>query len=338
MASDRSQRRLQWLLTLVGVGLLALVASNAIGTAPTAATAEPSSVPVERVPMAFAAIPARGPEPDLAARLDPLAPPRDELPLPGGEPVPGAAELESFECLVEPYYLVDVGSPVTGAIESIAVERGDSIEAGQVLVLLESGVERAAVAVARGRADMSSLIRSHEARVALGEQRKRRADRLFAGDALSQDRSEEAETEAILARLELEQAREKMKLASLEVDHATALLERRSIRSPVSGIVVERRLDPGEVVDDETILRVAQIDPLRVQVVLPGALFGSFQVGQRAAVQPELPGAPARDARVVVVDRLIDAASGTFGIQLELPNPDESIPGGVHCQVRFFRE
>jgi RND family efflux transporter MFP subunit len=245
---------------------------------------------------------------------------------------------ESFDCLVEPYYLVDIGSPVTGVIESLEVERGDSIEVGQVLVRLESAVERAAVEVARGRTDMDALIQSHEARVTLGEQRKRRADRLFAGDALSRDRSEEAETEATVARLELEQAREKKRLASLELQHAIALLERREIRSPVSGVVVGREMAPGEVVDDETILTVAQLDPLRVQVVLPGALFGTFRVGQLAEVQPELPGAPPQEARVVLVDRIIDAASGTFGLQLELPNETESIPGGVHCQVRFRKE
>ena len=34
----------------------------------------------------------------------------------------------------------------------------------------------------------------------------------------------------------------------------------------------------------------------------------------------------------------IDAASGTFGVRLELPNPEQAIPGGLHCQVRFLAE
>jgi RND family efflux transporter MFP subunit len=320
-------------MILVGVGAIGAVATNAVGTsrsepvaAPPAAVVRRGTEPVDadRAPDASASLR------DVMATLDPDSRSADTA--------HASPRGETFDCLVEPYYVVDIGSPVTGVIESIAVERGDSIEAGQVLVQLESNVERVAVEVARGRADMNALIQSHQARVALGEQRKTRADRLLAGDALSQDRSEEAETEAIIARLELEQAREKMKLASLELEHASALLARRSIRSPVSGVVVERMMAPGEVVDDETVLRVAQIDPLRVQIVLPGALFGSFRVGEHARIELELPGAEPRDARVVLVDRLIDAASGTFGIQLELPNPDESIPGGVHCQARFDRE
>jgi len=42
-----------------------------------------------------------------------------------------------------------------------------------------------------------------------------------------------------------------------------------------------------------------------------------------------------RQARVVIVDHVVDAASATFGIRLELPNPDNRIPAGIRCRVRF---
>jgi hypothetical protein len=51
-----------------------------------------------------------------------------------------------------------------------------------------------------------------------------------------------------------------------------------------------------------------------------------------------VPGGTAQRARVVVVDRLIDAASNTFGVRLELPNEDYAIPGGLRCDVRFMPE
>ena len=97
-------------------------------------------------------------------------------------------------------------------------------------------------------------------------------------------------------------------------------------------------MSPGEVVDEDTILRIAQIDPLRVEVVLPAARFGTVQKGMKAAVVPEMPGDQIHVAAVSLVDLVIDAASGTFGARLELPNPDHSIPGGLHCQVRFINE
>jgi len=51
---------------------------------------------------------------------------------------------------------------------------------------------------------------------------------------------------------------------------------------------------------------------------------------------PEAPVGGAHEARVVIVDRLLDAASGTFGVRLELPNPDYGLYGGLHCRVRFL--
>jgi len=41
---------------------------------------------------------------------------------------------------------------------------------------------------------------------------------------------------------------------------------------------------------------------------------------------------------VTVVDRVIDAASGTFGVRLDLPNPDLSIPGGLPCEIQLVEE
>jgi hypothetical protein len=54
-----------------------------------------------------------------------------------------------------------------------------------------------------------------------------------------------------------------------------------------------------------------------------------------ADVTPEPPFTRTYRAKVKVVDRVIDAASGMFGIRLELPNPDYSLPAGLKCKVRL---
>ncbi len=248
---------------------------------------------------------------------------------------PGSAAPPALDCIIDPYQSIDVGSAVTGLIEAVHVERSDLVEAGQVLVQLDAGVERAAVELARARAGMDGEIKAREADLELGKRKRARADNLFQQKALSLDLREEIETGATLARLELQRARENQRLAALQLAQAQEALKRRSIRSPVSGVVVERLMSPGERVDEETILRIAQIDPLRVEVILPAAMFGSIRPNTRAAVEPEF-GDQVHVASVTIVDRIIDSASGTFGVQLELPNPDHTIPAGLHCQVRFL--
>ncbi len=72
-----------------------------------------------------------------------------------------------------------------------------------------------------------------------------------------------------------------------------------------------------------------------VEVVLPVSEFGKVAVGAQATVFPESPVNGEYQAKVVVVDPVIDAASGTFGIRLELPNPKNTLPAGLNCRVKF---
>jgi hypothetical protein len=56
----------------------------------------------------------------------------------------------------------------------------------------------------------------------------------------------------------------------------------------------------------------------------------------KAEVIPEEPIGGKHKARVVIVDRVLDAASGTFGIRLQLPNRKYKLPAGLRCQVIFL--
>jgi RND family efflux transporter MFP subunit len=354
--APRLVRAGRWILALVSVAsFVVFLQPDLIGLRSVEEAAEPApSAPRDRawseedtlrVDESPAEAESASPEDTLVA--EPLFV-EEELPLPESEvEEPETAVLveaganesgETLDCVIEPYEVVEIGSPVTGVIEKVLVERSDLVEAGQVVAELESGVEKAAVEVARARAEMQGEIRAREASMALGESRKQRAKKLFDNSSLSLDLREQVDTEAKLARLELMQAKESRMLASLELKQALRALKRRSISSPISGVVVDRLMAPGEVVDEETIMRIAQIDPLRVEAILPSAMFGTVKPGMKAAVEPEFPGGQVYVATVKIVDRLIDAASGTFGVRLELPNADQSIPGGLHCQVRFLDE
>ena len=65
-------------------------------------------------------------------------------------------------------------------------------------------------------------------------------------------------------------------------------------------------------------------------MVLPATLFGAIRKSDRAEVVPET-STRYFPAQVSIVDRVIDAASGTFGVRLELRNPEEAIPAGARC-------
>ena len=110
---------------------------------------------------------------------------------------------------------------------------------------------------------------------------------------------------------------------------------RRAPRSPLSGVVVERYLTDGERIEEKPVVKVATIDPLRVEVIVPAAYFAKIKTGMTAMVKPEVSEAEPRGAKVIVVDRVIDAASNSFRVRLELPNPNYQLPPGLRCKVDF---
>jgi len=217
-----------------------------------------------------------------------------------------------LECLVEPYMLVNVGSSVDGVLEEVTVKRGDQVRKGQVVARLQSGVEAAAVKLSR-------------ARVEFGRRRVERSETLFVKQLISAQERDELVTEVSLREEELNREEETLKL--------------RTIISPIDGVVVERRLVPGEFIrsDKSVVLKLAQIDPLNIEVVAPARMFKSLRTGMtgRVNLSPFVSGTHL--ATVVVVDKVVDAASGTLGVRLQMPNPDNKIPAGIQCGVRLVK-
>ncbi len=246
-----------------------------------------------------------------------------------------------LDCLVEPHEVVNLSSPVEGILAKVLVDRGAYIKKGQVVAQLESNLEQASVVLARARADVEAAIKSGEARQAFSVLKLTRSQQLFEKQLISAVDLDEAQTEKELADMALVNAIDNKRLAGLELDRANAALARHTIRSPISGVVVERFLSPGEYTsgqfkNDSPILKLAQIDPLRVEVFAPIALHGKIFVGMPAQLMLEAPTNSTHDIRVSVIDRVVDSASSTFRVRLALPNPNHRIPPGLKCKVKFL--
>jgi len=245
---------------------------------------------------------------------------------------------DDYECVIEARQALDVRSSAEGVVEKVMVRRGDVVKKGALLARLASGPEQATLNLARERATMEGEIKAAEARVDLAKKKFERADELHKRNFVSANAKDEAEAELRLASEQLKALQESRRLAELEVKRAEEVLAQRSIYSPVNGVVVALLLNPGELASSnqkDPILKMMEIDPLHVELVLPVTHFGKIKRGQRARVMPEQPIGGAYNAQVEVVDLTVDAASGTFGVRLTLPNPGNRIPAGVKCRVKF---
>ena len=242
---------------------------------------------------------------------------------------------DNLACIMKPFMEVSIGSPVEGIIQTVHVERGDWVTKGQAVVALEASVEKSTVALAKAKAEAEATIKSTQAKMAFSERKLGRATDLFKSNSIAKHELDEAETERNLADIAYLEATERKQIDGLEWQRATAALQLRTISSPLTGVVVDRLLSPGELAGKTPILKLAQINPLRIEVFAPLSLLGKITLGMKADVHPEGGGSATYQAHVTVVNRVVDSASGTFGVRLEMPNPNNALPAGLACTVKF---
>ena len=219
-------------------------------------------------------------------------------------------ELAALGCMLQPSKQVEVSSPVPGVLELVGVRRGDLVEQGDLLFQLKAGVEKAGVELARVKNEFA-------------QRKVERNQDLYEDDLLSIHERDEIETELLLSKMELMLKEEELAL--------------RTVASPIAGVVVDRLHDEGEYVNVDPVIELATLDPLHIDLLLPAQYFGKIRVGQDLLINAEPAMKKSRKARVTTVDPLIDPASGTFRVQLEMSNPDNRIPAGLRCAARTTR-
>ena len=218
--------------------------------------------------------------------------------------LPLAVNAQVNSCILEPSSDVEIGTPAQGYLVEVTVDRSDTVSRGDLLARLNDGVERAG-------------IRLQETRVAFNQRHLERTEDLGAQRMMSDQEIDEIRTDYELARAELARAREELAL--------------REIRSPIDGVVVERRFGEGDLVQGEPVFRLMALDPLRVEVVLPVAYLDRLLMGEEKIIWlPEIN--RTASARISNIDRVIDPRSGTFRVRLETPNPQLDIPSGLRCE------
>jgi RND family efflux transporter MFP subunit len=249
------------------------------------------------------------------------------------------AGADEFDCMIEPAQVVEVRSPVAGILQQVHARRGQFIHRGEVLVTIESSVEQSATETARFRSTAQGGLLLARNKVNAAREKARRYQALYEEEFVSGQARDDAAAELRLAEAELKTAEENMELARLEHRQSLDQLNRRLLRSPFDGVVMDQYLYPGSMVDGaeskKPILKIAQTQPLAVQAILPFHLFPQVKAGAPVVVIPEQPFARELKAQIKTVDRVIDSAAGTFNVWVDLDNARHELPGGIRCKLRI---
>ncbi|WP_172807343.1 efflux RND transporter periplasmic adaptor subunit [Endozoicomonas ascidiicola] len=214
---------------------------------------------------------------------------------------------EQLSCLLEPSKSSELSSEVPGIIRELKVQRGDTVKKGQVLMTLKSAVEQAALNTARARLDFA-------------ERKLQRNKALYKDKLISDHEQDELLTEK--------------RLAKLQAEEALIRLHQREIKSPFSGVITDVDKEPGEYIDDTHFLQIVNLETLHAQVIFPANLYGEINKDMNVMLftqgsEQVYPGL------IKAIDPIIDAASDTFEITVEIDNEKQNLIAGSRCRIEF---
>ncbi|MGB1090612.1 MAG: efflux RND transporter periplasmic adaptor subunit [Oceanobacter sp.] len=218
------------------------------------------------------------------------------------------AEVASLSCLLEPSERISVSSQSPGVVDRIEVKRGQAVKQGDTLLVLKQTVEQAELNTAKARYEFA----------------KRK-----------QNRNRELRRQGLLSPLEVDELDTERQLGALAVKEAEARLLQKTILSPIDGVVLSRDASVGEFVSDEPVMTLVGLNPLHAEAVFREDHYGKIQVGAPVDLRVMGPVEEYIQAKVMLIDPVIDAASSTFGVRLSLPNPEQRIPAGLKCKLRL---
>ena len=192
-----------------------------------------------------------------------------------------------YDCVIQPRSIVDLGTPEDGILTRVLVKRGQHVEKGEPVAELDSELQRLQMALMRLRSGDAATVDSTQAKLAFRKAQSERMKRLYKRRVISTKQRDEAAVETALAEFDLKSAKMGRAINKVELKQAQERLNRRTLRSPVKGIVTEVTMSTGEFVHEQvSVMRIAELHPLHVEVFLPVSEFRTVRKGATATVYP----------------------------------------------------
>ena len=241
---------------------------------------------------------------------------------------------------LEPTNQVDVGSEMSGTVETVFVDDDDRVTAGQVLAVLdlskfEDAVarSRAAVGVAEAGVQQAQATAT-EARARIA--RFREVARLSGGKVPSQTEMDTAEAELARAEANIASAQANVAQARATLRSDETNLQKAHIRSPIDGVVLARAVDPGQTVAASlqavTLFSLAEdLTQMELKVDVDEADVGQVKAGQPASFSVDAWPGRRYEAKITRVGYNATNTDGviSYPAVLQVDNGDLSLRPGM---------
>lgn len=210
---------------------------------------------------------------------------------------------------IEAFAEADVVTKVDGEVRELLAEEGDVVDKGQILAKLDG--DRLRLELNESRARLEKLRRDFERNNEL------------------QDKGLISEGEFEKIQYELEALQASYNLASLEVDYT-------QIRAPIGGVVSERYIKLGNTINTgDPVYRVTSLDPLVAYLHVPERAFRQIAAGQPVYISVDALTGPPFVAAVTRISPIVDPATGTFKITIEIHDTERRIKPGMFARMNI---
>jgi RND family efflux transporter MFP subunit len=232
---------------------------------------------------------------------------------------------------------VEVSSKVNGRLEEVAVRIGDRVAKGSVLARVESReleeqVRQAEASFEVGRA----TVRQREADLKFAQTNLDRTRSLFERQLLPRQTLDDADARHQSAQAQLDLARAQFTQAQARLEELKITLASTEIKSPVDGFVGRRLLDPGAFVSPNTpVVAVVAIDRVRLVANIVEKDLRRVRVGSAADVEVDAFPGETFSGRVARVAPVLDPATRTAQMEVEVANRDFRLKPGMYSRVKL---
>ena len=233
---------------------------------------------------------------------------------------------------------VDVVPRAQGRLQTLSVRIGDPVRQGQVLAKVEDQELREQLRQSDASFEVArATIRQREADLSFAKTNLNRNKSLFERSLLPRQSLDDAEARFQASQAQLDLAQAQLQAASSRRDELRINLANTTVNSPVTGFVAKRLVDPGAyVTQNVTLLSVVDISTVRLVVNLVERDLRKVTVGAGGSVSVDAYPGEQFTGRVARVAPVLDPATRTAEMEVEVPNPTGRLKPGMYARVRLL--
>jgi RND family efflux transporter MFP subunit len=232
---------------------------------------------------------------------------------------------------------VEAVPKVAGRLELVSVRLGDRVSRGQTIAKIEDDELQEQIKQAQASYEVSAAtIRQREADLRLAQSNLDRSRNLFERELIPKQTFDDTDARFQASVAQLDLARAQFSQAQARLDELKINLSNTTISSPVSGFIGKRALDPGAwVTPNSSFISVVDIGIVRLVANIVEKDIRRITAGLPAMVEVDAYPGEQFMGRVGHISPVLDPATRTGQIEVEIPNTDFRLKPGMYAKVAF---